>query len=131
MAHAGRKELVGVKAFGGENGSASLQFEGRFQKSECNADGYYSFGVRTGFLRDRNMVASDPQRAWIEQLTYWVDVYDPLWGRDGGDDYLGGLSDKSTNRSLHVAASCLLGAIGLLIAAAVPGGLLPKLAPGS
>lgn len=32
----------------------------------------------------------------------------------------GALSDKSPNRSLHVAASCLLGAIGLLIAAAVP-----------
>ncbi|QQU67599.1 MFS transporter [Pseudomonas fluorescens] len=32
----------------------------------------------------------------------------------------GALSDKSSNRSLHVAASCLLGAIGLLIAAAVP-----------
>jgi ACS family tartrate transporter-like MFS transporter len=32
----------------------------------------------------------------------------------------GALSDKSPNRSLHVAASCMLGAIGLLIAAAVP-----------
>ena len=32
----------------------------------------------------------------------------------------GALSDKRPNRSLHVAASCLLGAIGLLIAAAVP-----------
>ncbi|WP_199885068.1 MFS transporter [Pseudomonas bohemica] len=32
----------------------------------------------------------------------------------------GALSDKSPNRSLHVAASCMLGATGLLIAAAVP-----------
>ncbi|MDQ0671021.1 MFS transporter [Pseudomonas sp. W2I6] len=32
----------------------------------------------------------------------------------------GALSDKSPNRSIHVAASCSLGAIGLLIAAATP-----------
>ncbi len=32
----------------------------------------------------------------------------------------GALSDKSPNRSIHVAASCSLGAIGLLIAAAIP-----------
>ncbi|WP_449431040.1 MFS transporter [Pseudomonas putida] len=32
----------------------------------------------------------------------------------------GAVSDRSANRSLHVAASCLLGAVGLIITAAVP-----------